>query len=64
MEVTIANLYGTSFSVAKSKNNRAEFKKNVKVCTSSTQEVMIICKAQPVWIIGGANLEEKRSIRF
>jgi len=45
MEVTIAYHRNNSFSVAESKKDRAEFKKNVKFSKSSTKEAMTISKA-------------------
>jgi len=48
MEVTIVNCRGTSFGVTESKNNRVEFKKNVKFSTSSTKKAMAISKVEPL----------------
>jgi len=42
MEVTIANCHNSSISVAESKNDRPEFKKNAKFSTRSTKEVMAV----------------------
>jgi len=64
MEVTIANYRGTSFGVAESENDRAEFKKNAKFFTSSIKETMTISKVGPVQILGGPNPTEKRSVHF
>jgi len=64
MAVTIANRHCSSFNVVESKNDKAEFKKNVKFSMSSTKEAMAISKAGPVWIAGGPNPKEKRSTPF
>ena len=64
MEVTIANRRGTCFGVVKSKNNRDEFKKNVKFSISSIKAAMTISKAGLVQISGGPNPTEKRSAHF
>jgi len=64
MKVNIANLRGSSFSVAEWKNDRVEFKKNVKFFTSSTKEAMTISKVEPVGITWRPNLEENRSAPF
>jgi len=50
VEVTIANRRDSPFSVTEPKNDRAEFKKNAKVSTSSIKEAMTISKAGPVQI--------------
>ena len=47
IEVTIANRYGSSFNVTKSKNGRNEFKKNAKFSKSSNKDGMTISKAEP-----------------
>jgi len=64
MEVTIANRRDSSFSVDESKNDKAEFKKNVKFSTSSTKEAITISKAELVRITGRQNSKEKRSEPF
>jgi len=48
MEVTIANHHDSSFSIAESKNDRDEFKKNVKFSTNLIKEMMTIAKVGPV----------------
>jgi len=48
IEVTIANHRDNSFSDAKLKNDRAEFKKISKFSSRSTKETMTISKAVPV----------------
>jgi len=57
MEITITNHHGYSFGAAELKNDRDEFKKNVKCFTSSTKEAMTIPKVGPVRISGGLNSE-------
>jgi len=64
MEVAIANHYGSSFSVAESKKDWTEVKKNVKFSKSLTKEVMTVSKAEPVRITGKPNSKEKRSTPF
>jgi len=64
MVVAIANLRDSSFSVAESKNDRAEFKKNVKFSISSIKETMTISKVGPIQISRGPNQIEKRSAHF
>ena len=64
MEVTIASRRGNSFSIAKSKRDWSEVKKNVKFSKNSTKEMMTVSKAKPVHIIGKPNSEEKRSAPF
>ena len=64
MQVTIANHCGTSFSVVESKKDMAEFRRNGKYSTGSTEEAMTIFKTRPVRITGGPNPEEKRSMPF
>jgi len=63
VEVTIANRHENSFSVAESKKDKTEFKKNVKFSKSSTTKAMKISKAQPVRIMGRPNLEDKSPSR-
>jgi len=64
MEVIIANRRDNAFRDAKSKNDRAEFKKNAKFSSSSTKETMTISKVGRVQISGGPNPTEKRSTHF
>ena len=61
IKVTIANRRDGSFSVAESKKDRVEFKKNVKFSKSSIKEVMTVSKVELVWIIERTNTDEKRS---
>ena len=58
MDAIITNHHSTSFSFAKSRKDRADFKRNVKFCENPTEEVMYISKVEPVRIIGRPNLEE------
>ena len=62
--MTIANRCNSCFSVAESKNDRAEFKKNAKFSSSSIKETMTISKVGLVQISGGLNPTEKRSVHF
>ena len=64
MEVIIANHHRTSFSFAKSKKDKDEFKRIAKFSKNSTKEVMSISKVELVWITERPNLEEKRSALF
>jgi len=62
LEVTIANRCESCFGFVQSKNDKAEFKKNVKFPTRSTKEAMTISNAGLVRISGGPNPKEKRSV--
>jgi len=44
VDVTITNRHGSSLNVVKSKNDRVEFKKNVKFSKSSTKVMMTTSK--------------------
>jgi len=46
MKVIVANRLGTSFIFAKSKKDKADFKRNVKCSKNSTKEAMSISKAE------------------
>jgi len=48
MEVTVANGHSNSFGFAESKNDKAEFKRNVKGSKNSTKEVLSISKLEPI----------------
>ena len=48
-------------SVAKTKRDWAEVKKNVKFSINSTKETVTITKAEPVLITGKPNLEKKEA---
>ena len=64
MEVIIDSHHGSSFSIAESKRDQVEVKKNVKFSKNSTKETMTVFKAELVRIIGKPNSEEKRSVPF
>jgi len=64
MEVTIASRCDSSFSIAESKRDRVEVKKNFKFSKNSTKETMTVSKTEVVCIIGKPNSEDKRSVSF
>jgi len=59
VEVTIASHHGSSFSMAESKRDRVEVKKNVKFFKNSIKETMTISKVEPICITGKPNSKEK-----
>ena len=64
LSLCITNRRHNSFSVAESRNDRVEFKKNAKFSSSLTKETMTTSKAGPVQISGGPNPTEKRRAHF
>jgi len=48
MEVTIANHHSKSFDFIESKNDKVEFKGNIKFSKNSIKEVMSISTTEPI----------------
>ena len=59
MHVTIANHRSKSFSFAKSKKDKAQFRRNVNFFKNSAKEAMFISKAKPGRIMKKPNWKRK-----
>ena len=55
MEVKIANICNNSFGFIELKNDKAEFKRNVKFSKNSTKEVMSISTCEYIQITKSLN---------